>query len=127
MKILVPISLGELYDKISILEIKHEKIKEPSKLKNIGIELSSLKKASQKHRAERKLASRLKKINLELWEIEEKIRICEKNKDFGKEFVKLARNVYRKNDERYKIKNNINEKHGSLIREEKFYGQKSGC
>lgn len=120
-KILAPISMGELYDKISILEIKSEKIKDVSKIENINNELRSLKELLGEKEIKEELFYDLKKANLELWEIEDKIRICEKNKDFGEQFIELARSVYIKNDKRFEIKNAINNKYNSLIKEEKFY------
>ena len=124
-KILSEISVGELLDKISILEIKLLKIKDPNSQKEIKKEYKLLKEA-QNINVEfteeiTKLFLELKQVNLKLWDIEDKIRICEKNKDFGKKFVDLARSVYSTNDNRSKIKSNINEIFGSNIREIKQY------
>jgi hypothetical protein len=124
-KILSEISAGELFDKISILEIKIEKVKDKDSQKEIKKEYNILKKIKNSsinldNKIE-KLFSLLKKINTKLWNIEDQIRICEKNKDFGKNFVELAREVYFNNDERAKIKSEINKILGSNIREIKQY------
>jgi len=128
-KLLAEISVGELYDKLSILEIKLKKITKKSShkevkkeyliLKNIEANLSKNKKNNKII----KLFKILKKINLSLWAIEDKIRICEKNKDFSKVFIKLARNVYLNNDHRAQTKSKINQLYGSNIREIKQYDQ----
>jgi len=124
-KIKSEISAGELLDKMSILEIKLDKIKDKDSLIQINKEYQMLKEAKN---ANIKISEKinhfyneLKKINLTLWEIEDKIRICEKNKDFGQEFVQLARNVYFTNDKRSIIKSDINKLSGSNIREIKQY------
>ena len=124
-KIQSEISAGELLDKISILEIKIDKIKDKDNQIEINKEYTILKetknlniKTSTKIES---LFSELKKINLNLWYIEDKIRICEKNKDFGKNFIELARGVYLNNDKRSKIKSEINKILGSNIREIKQY------
>lgn len=124
-KILVEVSVGELLDKISILEIKQEKIKDLEKLKFINEEHSILKdqlnnnvKSDQKLN---KLFESLKQINSKLWIIEDKKRICEKKKDFGKKFIKLSRDVHFFNDDRAKIKLDINNYSGSDIKEVKEY------
>ena len=107
-KIIVEVSVGELLDKISILEIKKEKIKDPEKLKFISNEHSILKDQLEKNVKSddklNKLFQDLKEINAKLWVIEDDKRDCEKNKDFGEKFITLARNVYKFNDERAKIK-----------------------
>jgi hypothetical protein len=121
MKILAPISIGELYDKISILEIKSEKIIDTVKLENIKQELVFLTQLLNEKVEREPLFSELKQVNLKLWEIEDEIRICEKKKDFGQNFIELARSVYITNDQRFKIKNKINLKYNSLIVEEKSY------
>ena len=121
MKITVPISLGELYDKISILEIKKENIKDKQKLIHVNNELKLLKEIADKHPIENDLYVRLKRVNLYLWGVEDNIRIEEKNKDWGDDFINLARNVYRLNDERAEIKREINEQYESDIVEVKFY------
>ena len=124
-KILSEISAGELFDKISILEIKLEKIKDKSSLDEINKEYKTLKntqnstvKISDKIE---KLFKEIKEVNINLWNIEDKLRICEKNKDFGKNFTELARGVYVNNDKRSKIKLEINRILGSNIREIKQY------
>ena len=121
MRILTPVSLGELYDKISILEIKKDHIKDEEKLKNIDFELSELLSVSKNYPIESDLYIRLKRVNLSLWDIEDKIRIKEKNKKFDEWFINLARSVYFTNDERSDIKKEINQLYGSQIVEEKSY------
>ena len=119
------ISSGELLDKISILEIKLKKIKDKENLKEINKEYAILKQSQNlniKLANELKdLFDELKKVNLNLWDIEDKLRICEKNKDFGEKFIELARGVYFNNDSRSKIKSEINKLSGSNIREIKQY------
>ena len=124
-KILTEISAGELLDKISILEIKLDNIKDKDKLIEINKEYKSLEE-TRKSNIEitedlQKLINQLKEINLKLWNIEEKKRICEKNSDFGENFIQLARNVYINNDKRAKIKSDINKLLGSNITEVKSY------
>jgi len=125
MKILTEISAGELFDKLSILEIKLDKINDNNKKKEIKKEFDILKKiqtSTIKTDDElENLFNSLKKINNNLWEIEDKIRICEKNRDFGEVFIKLARDVYFNNDKRAKIKFQINKKLKSNITEIKQY------
>ena len=124
-KIIIEVSIGELLDKISILEIKKEKIKDPNKQKFINEEYSVLKKQLDKNikTSEKlnELFQSLKKINEKLWVIEDDKRECEKNKDFGEKFVKLSRDVHFFNDDRAKIKLEINNITGSKIREIKEY------
>jgi len=124
-KILSEISAGELLDKISILEIKIDKIKNKNNLHEVNKEYKSLKKTldSNVEISDKinQLSKEIKEVNLQLWDIEDKIRICEKNKDFGKIFIDLARSVYSTNDKRSKIKSEINELVGSNIREIKEY------
>ena len=124
-KILVEVSVGELLDKISILEIKKEKIKDPEKLKFINDEYNILKsQLDQNVKSGEKLDNlfqSLKEINSKLWVIENEKRMCEKNSDFGEKFVKLSRDVHFLNDERAKIKLSINEQSGSKIKEVKQY------
>ena len=119
------ISSGELLDKISILEIKLKKIKDKENLKEINKEYAILKQSQNlniKFTNELKdLFDELKKVNLNLWDIEDKLRICEKNKDFGEKFIELARGVYFNNDSRAKIKSEINKLSGSNIKEIKQY------
>ena len=124
-KILAEISAGELFDKITILEIKRAKISNKEKLVDIERELSSLneivKKVIPNQSNISKHISNLKNINLKLWDIEDGKRAAEKNQDFGKKFIELARNVYKFNDERAKIKLAINIEVGSNIKEVKSY------
>ncbi len=124
-KIIIEISVGELLDKISILEIKLEKIKDPNKLKFISTELSILKDQLSKNVQYtdkiKNLYQSLKKINLKLWVIEDDKRECEKNKDFSETFIKLSRDVHFLNDDRAKIKLEINDISGSNIKEVKEY------
>jgi len=124
-KILAEVSVGELIDKITILEIKKEKIKNQEKLKEIIKELSSLSSTMIELIPDiskvEKLKHNLKEINLKLWDIEDGKRSAEKNKDFGEKFINLARNVYKFNDERAKIKLSINNILGSNIKEVKSY------
>ena len=117
-----PISIGELIDKITILEIKKNKLQN-SKLENVLKELSFLRKLIEKHQIEitDDLFNQLKDINLILWNIEDQIRIKEKNKEFDNTFIELARSVYFKNDKRAEIKKSINRLSNSEITEEKFY------
>ena len=124
-KILVEISAGELFDKISILEIKKEKIKDPEKLKFINDEYNVLKdQLSQNLKSDEKLNTlftSLKEINNKLWTIEDEKRLCEKNSDFGDKFIKLSRDVHFFNDDRSKIKLKINNHTGSRLKEIKEY------
>ena len=124
-KILAEISAGELFDKISILEIKKAKITNKEKLNDIEKELASLKDTVNKYIPDQsnisKYISDLKNINLKLWDIEDEKRAAEKNKDFGEKFITLARNVYKFNDERAKIKLELNKILGSNIKEVKSY------
>ena len=124
-KILVEVSVGELLDKISILEIKKEKIKDSEKLKFINDEHGILKgQLDQNVKSDdklNKLFRSLKEINGKLWIIEDDKRLCEKNKDFTEKFIKLSREVHFLNDNRAKIKLEINEITGSKIKEIKEY------
>ena len=124
-KIIVEVSVGELLDKISILEIKQDKIKDPEKLSFINNEHSILKNQFEKNVKSddklEKLFQELKDINAKLWVIEDDKRDCEKNKDFGEKFIKLSREVYFLNDDRAKIKLDINDLTGSKIKEIKEY------
>ena len=124
-KILVEVSVGELLDKISILEIKQEKIKDPEKLKFINEEHSILKDQLNKNiKSDQKLNElfeSLKQINAKLWVIEDDKRQCEKEKDFTDNFIKLSRDVHFLNDDRAKIKLEINNHTGSKIKEIKEY------
>ena len=124
-KILVEISVGELLDKISILEIKKEKIKDSEKLKFINDEYEVLKNELEKNiKIDEKLTKlfvALKNINSKLWDIEDDIRECERKKLFDQTFIDLARSVYFTNDERAKVKNDINKTFGSELVEVKSY------
>ena len=124
-KILVEVSVGELLDKISILEIKQEKIKDHEKLKFINDEHSILKsQLEQNVKTDEKLDKlfqSLKEINSKLWVIEDDKRLCEKEKNFGEKFIKLSRDVHFLNDDRAKIKLEINNHTGSKIKEIKEY------
>ena len=124
-KIIVEVSIGELLDKISILEIKKEKIKDIEKLKFISKEHSILKDQLDNNvKSDDKLTElfqSLKEINLKLWSIEDEKRLCEKDKDFGEKFIKLSRDVHFLNDDRAKIKLKINNHTGSVVKEIKEY------
>ena len=124
-KIIVEVSIGELLDKISILEIKGEKIKDPEKLKFISNEHSILKEQlDNKVKSDdklNKLFQSLKGINAKLWVIEDNKRLCEKEKDFSEKFIKLSRDVHFLNDDRAKVKLEINNHTGSTIKEIKEY------
>ena len=124
-KILVEVSVGELLDKISILEIKQEKIKDPAKLKYINEEHSILRdQLNSNVKSDQKLTElfeSLKQINAKLWVIEDDKRKCEKEKDFTDSFIKLSRDVHFLNDDRAKIKLEINNHTGSKIKEIKEY------
>ena len=124
-KILVEVSVGELFDKISILEIKKDKIKDKEKLKYIIDEYNLLKEQMvDKVKLNEKLSvlfDTLKDINSKLWVIEDDKRLCEKNSDFGEKFVKLSRDIHFLNDKRASIKLEINNQTGSKIKEIKEY------
>jgi hypothetical protein len=124
-KILVEVSVGELLDKISILEIKREKIKDPEKLKFINDEHSILKdQLDNSVKSDEKLNTlfkSLKDINAKLWVIEDDKRLCEKNSDFTENFIKLSRDIHFLNDDRAKIKLEMNTHTGSKIKEIKEY------
>ena len=123
----IPVSWGELYDKVTILEIKLEKLKTKSALKNVKKEYDELIFVSNNNFSNNKDAEKLlrdlKKINKKLWIIEDRIRVKERSKVFDKDFIKLAREVYFTNDERSRIKRNINMTFGSEIIEEKSYAE----
>tara|TARA_X000000368_G_scaffold213541_1_gene168696 strand:+ start:1831 stop:2217 length:387 start_codon:yes stop_codon:yes gene_type:complete len=127
MLVNIPVSVGELVDKITILEIKKIKIKDKNKLLNVNREYKYLKEILRKKiKISLKIKNEilaLKKINLKLWNIEDKKRKAEKNKKFDSAFIKYARNVYIYNDIRAKIKHNINVLAGSKIIEEKSYSR----
>ncbi len=124
-QILVPIAAGELIDKITILEIKAERISDPDKLRNIRAELRLLSEVCRSHVPQEagvgEVTRKLKTVNESLWEIEDEIRECERRRDFGPRFVELARSVYHNNDERSRLKRQINQLCGSAIVEEKSY------
>ena len=124
-KILAEISAGELIDKITILEIKKTKISDSNKLEDVEKELLSLNHTFKKLISDTTqiqiLIDNLKSVNLKLWDIENGKRLAEKNNDFGKQFIELARNVYKNNDERAKIKLEINNILGSNIKEVKSH------
>ena len=124
-KILVEVSVGELLDKISILEIKSEKIKDPEKLEYIKDEYKILKdqlnKNIKNYNEIESLYKSLKEINSKLWVIEDDKRLCENNSEFGEKFIKLSRDVHFLNDDRARLKLEINNKTGSKIREIKEY------
>ena len=124
-KIYAEISVGELLDKISILEIKQKNLKDNEKIKIVNKELESLNMTLKKDvtmtEEIQSLYQDLKKINSMLWDIEDGKRDCERNKDFGDKFIELARSVYIENDNRAKIKNKINQLSGSYISEVKSY------
>lgn len=125
MRIEIPVSFGELIDKLTILEIKKSKITDNEKLKNIQLEFELLNK---KYQTKLKDTNELQvfydallEVNHKLWKIEDKIRIFENNKEFNEEFIDLARSVYKLNDERFAIKNEINKTFDSEIQEQKEY------
>ncbi len=125
MKIDIPISIGELVDKITILKIKKIKVDNLEKLENINKELNSLQNIIKSLQLNpdslNPLLKNLYETNLTLWEIEDDIRLLEKDKEFGEKFISLARSVYITNDQRFKIKNEINETFNSEYKEEKSY------
>ena len=125
MKINIPASIGELFDKITILEIKKSKIKDDNKLIFINKELDLLKKVVKSKKINTRslgpLIKKLKNVNLKLWNVEDKLRKFEKNKQFKKDFINYARKVYYTNDKRAILKNEINLKTNSIISEVKSY------
>ena len=125
MKINIPASVGELFDKITILEIKKSKIKDDNKLIFINKELDLLKKVVKSKKINTRslspLIKKLKNVNLKLWNVEDKLRKFEKNKQFKKDFINYARKVYYTNDKRAILKNEINLKTNSIISEVKSY------
>lgn len=125
MLIQTPVSWGELVDKITILQIKSERITDKAKLVNIHKELDELTKTAKAAATFPpevvELQAKLKVVNEKLWVIEDDIRDCERNKDFGSKFIELARAVYFTNDERFKVKREINDALGSALSEEKSY------
>lgn len=128
-KIEVEVSVGELLDKISILEIKRERITDQLKLINVEKELDALMRVKNdrvnfSHETER-IYQELKRVNESLWVIEDEIRACEKAKQFDDEFIRLARSVYKENDRRCYLKRELNESLGSRLMEEKSYTEYS--
>jgi hypothetical protein len=121
MNLYCEISAGELIDKISILEIKSEKIKDQIKLEHINKEKYILLKESEKLNLYQKWLEKIKEVNLKLWKIEDSIREKERKKEFDQEFIELARSVYFINDQRFNIKNEINSFYRSNIIEQKSY------
>jgi len=125
MSVLVPVSWGEVIDKITILEIKAERLTDAAKLANVTTELTELAAVRERefpgHQGLAALAGELKAINEKLWVIEDDIRDCERAKDFGPKFVELARAVYYTNDERANAKRKVNDLLGSALIEEKSY------
>ena len=125
MLIQVPVSWGELVDKITILQIKSERITDKAKLANIHKELEELTRTAEQAVTFtpeiRALQQQLKDVNEKLWVIEDDIRDCERSKDFGAKFIELARAVYFTNDERFRVKREINDALGSALSEEKSY------
>lgn len=123
MKVTVEVSLGELVDKLTILEIKSEKILDKQKIENVDHERKYLTHCLEKLNLENidLFFKRLKEINLKLWDIEDDIRECERRNDFTQEFITLARSVYKVNDQRFLVKSEINQKFGSELNEVKSY------
>ena len=131
MKILVPVSVGEIFDKLSILQIKEQKISDPTKLGNVKNEIKELKKSIVDFKIDEQsyskvlnlLKAKLFETNSKLWDIEDALRELENKKIFELEFISLARQVYITNDERAEIKKEINKLTGSNIIEEKHYSE----
>jgi hypothetical protein len=125
MHVTVPISVGELLDKITILEIKAERIADPAKLANIRFELEALARLARGPAFEgagiRDLIAELGRVNRRLWEVEDLLRDCERAQEFGPEFIRLARAVYKENDLRARLRRRLNEETGSDLVEEKSY------
>ena len=123
----IPVAPGELVDKISILEIKSERIKDPAKLENIHRELELLTGTAKEHLPEdgtlTELSTALKAVNGQIWDLEDVIRDCERRNDFGELFLKTARMIYRTNDRRAALKRKINLHLGASIIEEKSYSE----
>ena len=131
MKIFAPVSVGEIFDKLSILQIKEQKISDTTKLRNVKNEIKELKKSiidfEFQHQSYSDLLNTLKaklfETNTKLWDIEDELRELENQKKFEQEFISLARRVYITNDERAQIKKEINKRTGSNIIEEKYYSE----
>lgn len=120
--------MGELIDKITILELKAERLHDPGRAQNVRTELALLRQIRGQAGLDTEemaaLADELRAVNATLWQIEDDIRACEKRRDFGTRFVELARSVYRTNDRRSEVKKRINLAFGSVIVEEKLYNEK---
>ena len=126
MALLVPVSWGELLDKITILEIKRDRIADPEKVANVGRELAALRSVADRTErppAASDLVAQLRVVNEQLWDIEDSIRDCERRQDFSADFVELARAVYHTNDRRAEIKRDLNLMLGSELVEEKSYAE----
>lgn len=125
MSVSIPVSWGELFDRLGILELKAVRILEPAKIVNIQREIAALRplgeEAQARHPEVEACARELKGVNEALWDIEDEIRLCERRRDFGPRFVELARSVYRENDRRSRVKRRINELLDSELVEEKSY------
>jgi hypothetical protein len=123
MEILCPVSVGELLDKISILQIKRARIKDAAKLAHVERELDQLSRAAAARVAGpyERVVAELQKVNEELWDVEDAIRVKERNQQFDSAFIELARSVYRLNDRRFALKNRANQQFGSAIAEQKSY------
>lgn len=125
--ILIPVAPGELIDKITILKIKSERMSDAEKLANVRRELEMLRDVQRRHIADDEriadMQARLEEVNGRIWDLEDVIRDCERNKDFGEVFLDTARKIYRTNDERAAIKKEINIHFGSQIVEEKSYAE----
>lgn len=125
MVVTIPVSWGELFDKLTILEIKQARIDNQQKLVNINRELEALRRICGEHRLPddplQALIDELRRTNESLWDIEDDIRACERKRDFSDEFIELARSVYRTNDKRAELKLEINRLLGSELIEEKSY------
>jgi hypothetical protein len=121
MEILCPVSVGELLDKISILRIKRRKIANLSKLGHVQKELDVLTGVAANLGSYEAFVDELQKVNAELWEVEDAIRVKDRRQEFDEEFIELARSVYRLNDQRFELKNRANEHFGSDIVEQKSY------
>jgi hypothetical protein len=117
----IEVSIGEVLDKVSILTIKLNKLTKTEQLRNVARELGKINKILPKGILEDDLYQQLCKVNMRLWEIEDEIRVCEKHGDFNNNFIRLARAVYHRNDERAAIKKEINIKYNSDLVEEKSY------
>jgi len=125
MAVTIPVSWGELFDKLTILRIKLARISDESKLANISAELSALERIPASHSLPeeelQRLVTELQQVNVALWDIEDNIRQCERQQDFSESFIELARSVYRTNDKRAELKRAINDLLGSELVEEKSY------